>query len=247
MDSLEHNLKGMNKFIVYGLVDPMTHQLRYIGKSERGLARPAQHSMPSKLGKDKTHKGNWVRSLVAQGLRPEVVVVQELPSKDILRDAETFWIAYFKSMGCPLTNHCRGGTGFTGKHTEESKKKMSVASKGRRHSEESKQKMSAALRGHKVSDETKVKISVALLGRPGHKHTDEARAKISTSHQGLKASPEARAKMSTSAKARPGHKQTDETRTKISMSRRGLRVSPEARAKMSASAKARWALEAQGG
>lgn len=191
----------MTKYLIYGLVDPMTHQLRYIGKSERGLKRPPEHWRPHFL-KAKTHKVFWLRQVLAQGLEPQVVTIQELSSKDGLGDAEIFWIAYFKTMGCPLTNHCRGGEGFSGPHSEESKKKMGTYWRGRKRTDETKKRMSVAKTGHTVSDETRAKIAVALLGRPGHKHTNEARAKISASHRGLRASPEARAKMAASARAR---------------------------------------------
>ena len=61
---------------------------------------------------------------------------------------------------------------ITGKNlSEESKRKMSEAKKGRKlrlgtlHSEESKRKMSKASKGRIISEETKKKISKTLKGR----------------------------------------------------------------------------------
>jgi hypothetical protein len=113
--------------------------------------------MPSYLRKDKNHKGNWVRSLLALGQKPEVVVIQELADKAILAEAETFWIAYFKAMGCSLTNHQRGGAGFTGEHSEETKRKMSASRRG-------KQLGNQNCLGRVLADETRAKISAAMRG-----------------------------------------------------------------------------------
>lgn len=172
------NLESMNS-IVYGLVDPQTKQLRYIGKSQRGISRPKQHSMPTYL-KASTHKNNWIRSLLAKELKPEIVIIQSFDDNDILSQAEIHWIAYFKAMGCPLTNQCRGGEGFTGPHTDESKRKIGLGAR-RPMSEEIKRHLSEASKGrplsekhrlalrvpHKpLSESTKQKMSRARLGRP---------------------------------------------------------------------------------
>ena len=47
-------------------------------------------------------------------------------------------------------------------HTEDSKKRISAASKGRRHTEEARKKMSDAAKGKKHSEESKKKISEAV-------------------------------------------------------------------------------------
>jgi hypothetical protein len=37
------------QYIIYGLVDPETEELRYIGKSSTGMSRPKKHFYPSTL------------------------------------------------------------------------------------------------------------------------------------------------------------------------------------------------------
>jgi hypothetical protein len=100
----------ISQFLIYGLVDAGTGQLRYIGRSSSGLRRPARHFYPSELKKDNSHKGRWLR---ASG-KPKVVVIQELDGPTLLNVAEVFWIAYFREMGCPLTNLTDGGEGSVG-------------------------------------------------------------------------------------------------------------------------------------
>ena len=90
------------------------------------------------------------------------------------------------------------------RHTEESKAKISRASKKQVFTEERKTRISQALRGnkncvgHACSEETKSKISVANKGnkaRLGQPHTDETRVKLSNAHTGKKHTEEHTNKM----------------------------------------------------
>ena len=78
------------------------------------------------------------------------------------------------------------GPGFIGKHTAESKAKMSAALKGKKRgtpSEETKAKISAAMKGNVPWNR----------GKPGHKNTAETRAKLSAALKGKPWSPARRA------------------------------------------------------
>lgn len=102
-------------FLVYGLCDPLTGQLRYVGKSTSGSSRPYQHSTPSELKRTgHTHKGCWIKSLLAKGLKPEVWIIEEYPTGDTLCNEEIWYIAYFRFLGCDLTNLTFGGEGACG-------------------------------------------------------------------------------------------------------------------------------------
>lgn len=85
-----------------------------------------------------------------------------------------------------------GGEGKLGvKHTEETKKKISLSGKGKKHTEESKRKMSLVQKGKKLTDEHKKKIAMAHLGKrmtseqkallPKRVLSDEHKAKIRAS------------------------------------------------------------------
>ena len=71
-------------------------------------------------------------------------------------------------------------------HTEDSKKRISAASKGRRHTEEARKKMSEAHKGKHPSEETRKKLSEAQKGKLagennpfyGKTHSEEFRKKI---------------------------------------------------------------------
>lgn len=99
----------MSRFLVYGLADPRTGVVRYIGKSSYGLERPKEHV--HKAGRERTHKAAWVRSLKRIGLRPEIRVLEDVPDRSDLDIVEAFWIAQGKGLGWPLTNIAPGGRG----------------------------------------------------------------------------------------------------------------------------------------
>lgn len=77
------------------------------------------------------------------------------------------------------------GIGRFKKHSEESKKKMSLAHTGKKVSDETKQKMREASRNRPpISEETRKKLSLAKMdnkSRLGKSHTEETKLKISES------------------------------------------------------------------
>lgn len=76
-----------------------------------------------------------------------------------------------------LRNKTDGGEGASGSiKTEEHRKKLSVANKGKKLSEETKNKMSEKRKGRVLSEETKQKIRESLSGI---KRSDETKKKIS--------------------------------------------------------------------
>lgn len=104
----------MSISIIYGLIDPRTLLIRYIGKSTSGLTRPKGHRCPSNL-KDTTHRSNWIRSLHAKGLCYVITILETCSSADALAAAECWWIAFGRSCDWPLTNITDGGEGSRGR------------------------------------------------------------------------------------------------------------------------------------
>lgn len=83
----------------------------------------------------------------------------------------------------------KGSSGFTGRHSLESKLKMSLAKKGKpssfkgkKMSDESKRKLSDSHKGKKHSKELSEKMSKIMTGR---KLSDGAKAKFSKIHSGI--------------------------------------------------------------
>lgn len=117
-------------------------------------------------------------------------------------------------------NIAKGGQGGCGTITEETRKKISKANKGRIFSEEHKRKLSESHKGHHLSEEQKRKIGEKSKGRQNTKGmhwtlSEETKRKMSEAAKHRKYSEEVRRKMSESAKRRGGHPISDETKRKI--------------------------------
>jgi hypothetical protein len=94
--------------IVYGLIDPRNGELRYVGKTtQTATRRLGQHIC--RASRDRSHRATWVRSLTRAGVRPEMVALEEHATELALDEAEVWWIAYLRSIGCDLTNGTDGG------------------------------------------------------------------------------------------------------------------------------------------
>ena len=110
----------------------------------------------------------------------------------------------------------------------------SLEQTGRTHTDESKKKMSLAKKGKKFSEEQLKKLAEDRKLRPPM--SEETKKKMSEAGKRRRVSEETRRKMSESSK---GRKMSEESRRKISASTKGKVVSEETRKKMSEAAKIR--------
>lgn len=92
---------------IYGLVDPRTNRIRYIGKANDPQKRYGAHWSPSTWRE--SHKDRWCRQLQALGLKPILVILEEVPVH-AWKEAEVWWIARFQLSG-DLVNGTIGGDG----------------------------------------------------------------------------------------------------------------------------------------
>lgn len=146
--------------VIYGLVDPRTLLVRYVGLSTQGARRAIQHRHTRKS----THRENWIRSLHRAGLDFVFVILEEVDTAFRLPAAERFWIAYGRACGWPLTNITDGGDRPA--TTPETRAKIGAANRGRIPSRETRAKMRAAKLGTKQTPEWKAKRAAALRGKP---------------------------------------------------------------------------------
>ena len=137
-----------SRFLIYGLVDPRTGQVRYIGKSCKGMERPKEHGRPWHINHDRGYKGSWLRLLKRLGLTYSILVLEEVPEGDspYLGSVECEWIAYGRHVGWPLTNLTDGGDGQSpGYVTRPETRALQRAVKlGRKKSAETRARMRAA-------------------------------------------------------------------------------------------------------
>lgn len=132
-------------FVVYVLSDPRDGAVRYVGMTTKGARRRlGAHLRSSALLKD-TRKTVWIRSLLAEGKRPVVEVVEGFADPGPLPEAEQFWITQFRALGFDLTNSTDGGEGTPGiEHGWEVRHNMRLGQLGKRRSPEAIRKTSLA-------------------------------------------------------------------------------------------------------
>lgn len=185
----------MNKIYIYGLVDPETNQLRYIGKSKNPESRYRKHLQDSK--KKITYKDKWIYHVLFKQKKPELIIL-DFTLNDDWEEIEKFYIAYFKFIGAKLTNLTEGGDNPPSAKgrvwTAEQLKRISENNKGKKRSEETKKNISLSkkgkplphLNGKERSLSHRKNISLSLKGRTspnkGKKFDDQYRKKLSDAH-----------------------------------------------------------------
>lgn len=146
---------------IYALCYP-SNNIRYIGVSKNPEKRFRQHINPSNL-KNKTHKNDWIKSLLSQNLIPELLIIESVVYEEH-QEREKFWIQYYKNNGCDLVNGTEGGDGMQTPSQSTRDKMVANATGnknmlGKRHSNKTKRLISDANKGKKMSQEAKEKIS----------------------------------------------------------------------------------------
>jgi NUMOD3 motif-containing protein len=164
----------MQTTFIYALCEPGTMNIRYIGKSNRPKIRLSGHFLEMRQYPH-LRKSRWLQSLSIRQEKPSVEILDEVPIK-FWSDYEKQHIQMAKNAGFDLTNLTEGGDSgpslpgntnpFFGKrHSQESRKKMSVSHSGANHPNF----------GKKLSQETRDKISKSHIGV---RHTPEVLARI---------------------------------------------------------------------
>lgn len=135
-----------------------TKEVFYIGKGSK--RRP----------KDKSNRNrHWQYIVKKHGYT--VTVLAAWDKEEDALDHEKSLISIFKDMGKDLANYVDGGRGCSGMlHTDEAKKKMSIAHKGNQYT-----------LGYKHGEEARNNMRLGQLGR---KHTEETKKKMSLRHSG---------------------------------------------------------------
>jgi len=99
---------------IYGLYDPDTGKLRYVGQTIMALSRRLQHHLTPQSVAAQRHSSCWIRNLLRRGLKPTAKLLAVGYSKEELDQLEIQHIYEARSTGCDLTNHVDGGRGQKG-------------------------------------------------------------------------------------------------------------------------------------
>jgi len=163
---------------VYALCDPVTREIRYIGKTVvKPRDRLRRHVWDALKGGTDWPVSRWIRKISQD---PALLILEEC-DRDVAPRAEQVWIAWGRRVGLRLLNLTDGGDGMQGYQlSAETRAKIGAASRRRRVlSDETRQRMSAAARTRPpISDETRRKLAATSTGRV---KSPETRSKLSAS------------------------------------------------------------------
>lgn len=90
---------------IYGLVDPRTRGVRYVGQTVSPEQRYSQHVSST----ENTPKGVWIQELRSVGLKPDFIILDTTESEDQVNYLETWWILLGRRQGWELTNGTNPG------------------------------------------------------------------------------------------------------------------------------------------
>lgn len=85
---------------IYGLIDPVTRQIRYVGQTNDLERRYQEHVNNI----EDTHKGLWIQSLREKGRIPTLVVLEGIEDETKSNYHEKWWIVLGQKQGWSLTN-----------------------------------------------------------------------------------------------------------------------------------------------
>jgi len=144
------------KCFVYGLVDPDTRLVFYVGQTTVGMSRPNDHHRS---------KGWSFEVAILEAVSDNRAAIASLcpwlrddRNPTALNELERYWIALGRAMGWPLRNKTDGGDGM--RPTPEIRARMSASQRGKKHPAEVIEKIREAIR-RRMQDPT------ANLGNAG--------------------------------------------------------------------------------
>lgn len=176
------------KHFIYGLQDPTTNEIRYVGRASHYNRVNYHFNISFKKNNDGSWKSElpvhrWIRKL--DGQKYNVVIIEKCPDNvedknSWLNEKEIFYITEYRKNQY-LLNCVDGGMGILGwKHSEESLEKIRNAGMGKTFSEERRRNISESLKGEKNPRFGKPGL------RKGKTHSEETKKLLSEVQFGKK-------------------------------------------------------------
>ena len=94
----------MTNFYIYGLADPETKMIRYVGQTNNLKRRFNAHIQEAKSYRSNNRKINWINSILNRNLIPEMILLDECESREELNLKEKEIITTLLECGFDLTN-----------------------------------------------------------------------------------------------------------------------------------------------
>lgn len=85
---------------IYGLLDPISNKIRYVGQTDNLTQRLQQHLQDT----SNTPKVEWIKALKSTNTPPKMIVLSEVKDGENAHEIEYRWIYFGRQNGWPLTN-----------------------------------------------------------------------------------------------------------------------------------------------
>jgi len=102
----------MKNVKIYALTNPITNEIRYIGKTEMTLKKRLYYHIYDLKRCNNEHKINWFNQFIKENKKPNIILIDEVPYSN-WKFWEMYWISQMKQWGFNLINYTDGGEGFT--------------------------------------------------------------------------------------------------------------------------------------
>lgn len=204
-------MKKNNNCGIYAIVNKVNCKI-YVGSSKNLSKRRITHFY--QLRKN-IHKNAYIQqSFSKYGEKNFEWKILEYCKEEKLIEREQYYMNYYNSTNrdCGYNLSLKTNRSII---SEETKRKMSEAQKGKKLSPEAKEKLRVANLGKTLSEEHKKRVSMTQTGR---KHSLEHIEKCRVKHIGSKRSDETKEKIRLAA---IGRRASEETKKRISLSKKG--------------------------
>ncbi len=102
------------KIYIYTLSDPLSKEIKYVGKTKSIKRRLQSHIDYAKnTQRKRRYVTDWILGLLEQELKPMITIIEET-DEDNWTKREIYWIAHFKSLGFKICNLTNGGESNNG-------------------------------------------------------------------------------------------------------------------------------------
>lgn len=162
---------------IYELRDPRDLECspRYVGITIKDLNSRLSAHVTIKALKTKTYKNNWIKSLLKDGIKPTIHLIEEVVGWDYACQVEKYYIKEFREQGYILTNSTDGGEGSVGVvPRQETRNKLSISSSGKNNPMYGKSGEDSPMWGRRHSEETIEKMRKSKLLRDSKREKPES-------------------------------------------------------------------------
>jgi hypothetical protein len=206
------------EWVIYGLTDPRSGDVRYVGFTVNLRTRLRDHQKPSQLT-GKTRRDRWIAGLKRIGLAPGVIEIEHGRGPEWGR-SEIAWIAHYRAIFPDLTNHTLGGEGTPGRqHTDDAKARMSAKRKGVKPTP---QAIAASIAIHTGRKQSAAQVEHRVSFIRGVTRSPELRERIAAKLRGRKLPPEHCANIAAAAVGRVYGPMSEEQKLKVSATKTGV-------------------------